>query len=71
MPGRGWCTCSGDARPRRINRRWEGRRTGDVQGRGVEIGDTCRAYTPGTHARKEEDRVLPEFPCNPIRTRSV
>jgi hypothetical protein len=31
----------------------------------------CRAYTPGTHARKEEDRLLLEFPCNPTRTRSV
>jgi hypothetical protein len=28
----------------------------------------CRAYTPGTHARKEEDRLLVEFPCNPTRT---
>jgi hypothetical protein len=31
----------------------------------------CRAYSPGTHARKEEDRLLLEFPCNPIRTCSV
>jgi hypothetical protein len=31
----------------------------------------CRAYSPGTHARKEEDGLLLEFPCNPIRTRSV
>jgi hypothetical protein len=31
----------------------------------------CRAYTPGTHARKDEDGLLLEFPCNPIRTRSV
>jgi hypothetical protein len=31
----------------------------------------CRVYTPGTHARKDEDELLPEFPCNPIRTRSV
>jgi hypothetical protein len=31
----------------------------------------CRAYSPGTHARKEEDGLLLEFPCNPTRTRSV
>jgi hypothetical protein len=31
----------------------------------------CRAYTPGTHARKEEDELLLEFPYNPTRTRSV
>jgi hypothetical protein len=31
----------------------------------------CRAYTPGTHARKDEDGLLLEFPCNPIRTHSV
>jgi hypothetical protein len=31
----------------------------------------CRAYTPGTHARKDEDELLLEFPCNPTRTRSV
>jgi hypothetical protein len=31
----------------------------------------CRAYTPGTHASKEEDKLLLEFPCNPTRTRSV
>jgi hypothetical protein len=31
----------------------------------------CRAYTPGTHARKDKDGLLLEFPCNPIRTRSV
>jgi hypothetical protein len=31
----------------------------------------CRAYSPGTHARKEEDRLLLKFPCNPTRTRSV
>jgi hypothetical protein len=30
-----------------------------------------RAYSPGSHARKEEDGLLLEFPCNPIRTRSV
>jgi hypothetical protein len=28
----------------------------------------CRAYTPGTHIRKDEDGLLLEFPCNPIRT---
>jgi hypothetical protein len=33
--------------------------------------EECRAYTPGTHARKEEDELLLEFSCNPIRTRSV
>jgi hypothetical protein len=31
----------------------------------------CRAYTPGTHARKEEDVLLLEFPCNPTRTHAV
>jgi hypothetical protein len=31
----------------------------------------CRAYSPGTHARKDEDGLLVEFPCNLIRTRSV
>jgi hypothetical protein len=31
----------------------------------------CRAYSPGTHTRKDEDGLLLEFPCNPIRTRSV
>jgi hypothetical protein len=31
----------------------------------------CRAYTPGTHARKEEEGLLLEFPCNPTRTHSV
>jgi hypothetical protein len=31
----------------------------------------CRAYSPGTHARKEEDGLLLEFPYNPTRTRSV
>jgi hypothetical protein len=31
----------------------------------------CRAYSSGTHARKKEDGLLLEFPCNPIRTRSV
>jgi hypothetical protein len=32
---------------------------------------TCWAYSPGTHARKEEDGLLIEFPCNPTRTRAV
>jgi hypothetical protein len=31
----------------------------------------CRAYTPGTHTRKDEDILLVEFPCNPTRTCSV
>jgi hypothetical protein len=31
----------------------------------------CRAYSPDTHARKDEDELILEFPCNPIRTRSV
>jgi hypothetical protein len=31
----------------------------------------CRAYTLGTHVRKEEDGLLLEFPCNSIRTRFV
>jgi hypothetical protein len=31
----------------------------------------CRAYSPDTHARKDEDGLLLEFPCNPTRTRSV
>jgi hypothetical protein len=31
----------------------------------------CRANTPGTHARKDEDGLLLEFPCNHTRTRSV
>jgi hypothetical protein len=30
-----------------------------------------RNITPGTHARKDEDGLLIEFPCNPTRTRSV
>jgi hypothetical protein len=33
--------------------------------------DDCRAYTPGTHARKDEDGLLLEFPYNPTRTHSV
>jgi hypothetical protein len=41
-------------------------------GKGYESGGLfCRAYSPGTHARKEEDGLLLEFPCNPTRTRSV
>jgi hypothetical protein len=31
----------------------------------------CRAYSLGTHARKEEDRLLLKFPRNPTRTRAV
>jgi hypothetical protein len=31
----------------------------------------CRAYSPGTYARKDEDGLLLEFPCNPTRTRTV
>jgi hypothetical protein len=31
----------------------------------------CRAYSPGTHARKDEDELLLEFPCNPTRTYTV
>jgi hypothetical protein len=31
----------------------------------------CRAYSSGTHARKDEDGLLLEFPCNPTRTRAV
>jgi hypothetical protein len=30
-----------------------------------------RAYSPGTHARKDEDGLLLEFPSNRTRTRSV
>jgi hypothetical protein len=31
----------------------------------------CRAYSPGTHTRKDENGLLLEFPFNPNRTRSV
>jgi hypothetical protein len=31
----------------------------------------CWAYSPGTHRRKDEDRLLLEVPFNPIRTHSV
>jgi hypothetical protein len=31
----------------------------------------CRAYTPGPQARKGEDRLVLEFPCNPTMTRVV
>jgi hypothetical protein len=31
----------------------------------------CRAYSLGTHARKDEDGLLIEFPCNPTRTCTV
>jgi hypothetical protein len=34
-------------------------------------GSGCRAYTQGTHARKDEDRLLLEFPCNPTGTHSM
>jgi hypothetical protein len=37
----------------------------------TEGSPDCRAYTPGTQARKGEDRLLLEFPCNSTRTRSV
>jgi hypothetical protein len=40
-----------------------------ISHRGIEAN--CRAYTPGSHARKEEDGLLLEFPCNSTRTRSV
>jgi hypothetical protein len=46
-------------------------------GEGLELllvlyqGGQCRAYSPGIHARKVEDGLLLEFPCNPTRTRSV
>jgi chromosome segregation ATPase len=47
----------------------------DVDRQEIEVVDQlcldCRAYSPGTHTRKDEDRLLLEFPCNPIRTRSV
>jgi hypothetical protein len=35
------------------------------------VAHYCRAYSPGTHTRKDEDGLLVEFPCNPIRTRSM
>jgi hypothetical protein len=48
----------------------EGMRAGQVIAKLAE--DTyCRAYSPVTHARKEEDKLLLEFPCNSTRTRSV
>jgi hypothetical protein len=31
----------------------------------------CLAYTPSTHARKDVDRLLLEFSCNPTRTHTV
>jgi hypothetical protein len=37
----------------------------------LACGRLCRAYTPGTHTRKNEDGLLLEFPCNPTRTHSV
>jgi hypothetical protein len=39
--------------------------------RGTVRGGDCRVYTSGTHARKDEYRLLLDFSCNPIRTRSV
>jgi hypothetical protein len=51
-------------------RQAEGMRAGQVIAKLAE--DTyCRAYSPGTLARKEEDGLLLEFPCNSTRTRSV
>jgi hypothetical protein len=44
---------------------------GSVQAPGHPQGGLCRAYTPGTHTRKDEDGLLLEFPCNPTRTRYV
>jgi hypothetical protein len=41
------------------------------QNKGYMCITLCRAYTPGTHARKEEDGLLLEFPCNSTRTHSV
>jgi hypothetical protein len=38
---------------------------------GIAILGTCRAYSTGTHARKEEDGLLLEFTCNPTRTHSM
>jgi hypothetical protein len=37
----------------------------------IMCSGACRAYTPGIHAKKEEDGLLLEFPCNSTRTRSV
>jgi hypothetical protein len=34
-------------------------------------GEECRAYSLGTHTRKDEDGLLLEFLCNPTRTCTV
>jgi hypothetical protein len=31
----------------------------------------CRAYTPDTHGRKDEDGLLLQFPSNPTKTHSM
>jgi hypothetical protein len=52
----------------------EGRSRGVQGGKAKSVGggvSECRAYSPGTHARKDEDGILLESPCNPTRTRSV
>jgi hypothetical protein len=44
----------------------------DVVGHaGTARRHACRAYSPGTHARKDEDGLLLELPCNPTRTCTV
>jgi hypothetical protein len=49
-----------------------GDEAGDDDARAVpDAGGACRPYSPGTYARKDEDGLLLEFPCNPTRTRSV
>jgi hypothetical protein len=55
---------------------FQGNSIDDTMLTGLAVGPSsnvtsCRAYTSGTHARKEEDRLLVEFPCTPTRTRSV
>jgi hypothetical protein len=40
-------------------------------GRSAQADRPYRAYSPGTHARKDEDGLLLEFPCNPTRTCTV
>jgi hypothetical protein len=37
----------------------------------ISLAGWCRAYSSGTHARKDEDGLLLEFPCNPTRTCTV
>jgi hypothetical protein len=47
-----------------------------VQSLSFRLEGVCRAYSPGTHARKNEDKLILEFsynplghvPCNPTRT---